>query len=226
MVATGSAADAGTTIINETDQSAVNILQGSLSSTVVWQTNVALTNNGSLYSVIANDAATDVQSLGVYYSIGGITASETSFGEYANGQYYVQSTGGWSATGPVIKGTAVSLTSVKSLAVSEGTSTIDGKSNTIYVGTDTGLSVIQEKQGGANVGDGFDESNGSVKYYTKDSITEEMVGDIQGMWSFNESSGSLLDASIKGNYLEDENAPTYSVSAVYQLIALALKIQL
>ena len=68
-----------------------------------------------------------------------------------------------------------SINSRNSLFVTSGTSTIDGTSNTIYVSASNGLAVVQEKQG--------DETNSSIKLYDKDKVTEEMVGDIRGMWS-------------------------------------------
>ena len=117
-----------------------------------------------------------------------------------------------SVASPAISSTATQT--INSLSATANTSTIDGFSNTIYVGHNGGTTILQEKQGGTNGWEGSDEASGSVKYYTKDYISEEMVGDNRGMWPFNEASGSLLDASVKANYLEDENAPTYAASAV------------
>lgn len=63
--------------------------------------------------------------------------------------------------------------------MTENTSPFGG--NTIYVGTDVGLDIIQEKQG--------DERNGSVKQITSEYETEEMVGDVRGMWTFDQDGG-------------------------------------
>jgi hypothetical protein len=92
---------------------------------------------------------------------------------------------------------------VSGLFVTAGTSTVDGTSNTIYASSDNGLSIIQEKQG--------DEANGSVKYYTKDYITEEMVGDIRQMMPFNGSGAianntDISDTSVKATTMTASNA--------------------
>ncbi|KKU86052.1 MAG: hypothetical protein UY16_C0063G0005, partial [Candidatus Gottesmanbacteria bacterium GW2011_GWA2_47_9] len=60
----------------------------------------------------------------------------------------------------------------------------------------------------------LDSDTGSVKNFTQTGTTEEMIGDVKGMWGFTESSGSLADSSFRANYLEDKNPPTYSVSGV------------
>src|SRR3989339_1584561 len=80
-------------------------------------------------------------------------------------------------------------------------------SDTIYVGTNQGVSVIQDKESDSTANDGTDETNGSVKYYTKDYISEEMVGDIRGMWPLNNanSSSDFEDVSVKANVLTGTN---------------------
>ncbi len=79
--------------------------------------------------------------------------------------------------------------------VTEGTSSVDNSSNSIYVAGTRSLTIANEKQG--------DESNGSVKYYTKDEITEELIGDIRGAWGFNTNAtlangDTVADVSVRG----------------------------
>src|SRR5207244_4259522 len=64
---------------------------------------------------------------------------------------------------------------------------LDGRSNTIYVGNADNLLVIQEVQANPNIG--------SAKYYTSTYISEEMQGNIAGMWPAIEASGNLADIS-------------------------------
>ena len=113
---------------------------------------VQLTEDGTLYfSEAKNDE------LAVFTNIQTDTADQTSAD-----RTYDESSGValWSAA-PSITGSAGSL------AVTQATSTVDGNSNTIYIGHNDGLSVIQEKAG--------DATNGAVKYYTNNRITEEMT---------------------------------------------------
>ena len=102
---------------------------------------------------------------------------------------------------PSITGSAGSLT------VTQATSTVDGNSNTIYLGHSGGLTVINEKAG--------DATNGSVKYYTNSRITEEMIGDIRLMLPLNgtlststaaNTTITSADASIKANPMTTSGA--------------------
>ncbi len=103
-------------------------------------------------------------------------------------------------------------TAPDALFVSSGTSDIDGKSDTIYVGTATNdsagdLTVINDKKG--------DETKGSAKYYTNSYITEEMIGDIRGMWPLDTNFGTgLSDASVKAETLTNNGAATFATSGV------------
>jgi hypothetical protein len=91
---------------------------------------------------------------------------------------------------------------ITDLFVTQGTSAIDSESNTVYIGNSYGLSVIQEKQG--------DYTNGSVKYFTKDYISEEMIGDIRGMWTLE----NVNDKSVKANHLTNNGSATFTASGV------------
>ena len=214
-VATGAASsDGGTTIINETDGGKVDVFIGSQSATTFRQTKVALTSKGDMYLAVDN-STTPRTSLDVYYGIAGIPSSETTIAQYRNGYYGVGDNLGWNgnANGPVVFGSATTGDQIKSLYVSEGTSYVDNTSNTIYVGTTTNLTVINEKKGyanytGASGSEGNVEGNGSVKYYNKGYISEELIGDIRGMWPASvDGLISGLDVSIKANNTSGTGTP-------------------
>ncbi len=206
-VATGAtSADGGTTIINETNGSKADVFLGSQIAAAYRTSKVALTERGDLY--LASDNATAPRTtLDVYYGIHGIPGSETSIAQYRNGFYMLSNeTGGWSTNGMSIAG-AIAANEIKSLSVSPLASTNDPNSNVIYIGTTAGVTALHEKQGRANIGDGSVESGGSVKYYTKDYISEEMIGDVRGMWSLNNSNAAsdFEDVSSKANVLTGTN---------------------
>jgi len=92
---------------------------------------------------------------------------------------------------------------IYSLDVREGTSPLGG--NTLYIGNENGVIVVQEKQG--------DESNGSVKYITSEYETEEMVGNVRGMWTF-DGSDSLSDNSVNTNDLTNNGEVDFNSAGV------------
>ncbi|MBP9702489.1 tail fiber domain-containing protein [Candidatus Woesebacteria bacterium] len=213
-VATGTTgADGGTTIINETDGKKADILIGSQNASVLWQNKVALAQDGTLYVVLNNQST--ATTLNVYAGASGIPeviSQEPTWAAYRNGFYYLDlQTQGWSATGPVIKGVGTNSDEVKSLSVTSGTSSISPGANTIYVGTSTGVTVLNE----ANIEPDYNSdepSNGSVKYYTKDYVSEEMIGDVRGMWGMYDTDTDIDtaettdDVSIKNLNLTANNA--------------------
>lgn len=97
--------------------------------------------------------------------------------------------------------------STNALAASENSSTVDSTRNTLYFGSSAGVSILQEA---ANP----NESNGSVKYLTTTYVTEEMVGDVRGTWTFEEDAGNFIDKSGGLNDLVDNGGVTRDVSAV------------
>ncbi len=108
---------------------------------------------------------------------------------------------------PALANTAPTIqVSPQNLYVTDGTSTVDGKSQTVYVGTNQGVAVINTNRS--------DESNSSVKYITKDWISEEMVGDIRGMWHLtdNAASATVDDVTLKANdltlYADSDGTPS------------------
>lgn len=207
-VATGATStDGGTTIINETDQTSANVIVGSQHGNAIWTNKVALLNDGTLYTV-HNDDTAGQSVLNVYRYIPSLS-SETSLVQYRAGSYGAGPSAAGTWTSPVLL-ESVATNQINSLSVTPATSTIDGKSNTIYVGSNSGFTVIQEKQsGGATIGDGTDENSGSVKYYTKDYVTEEMVGDIRGMWPLSANGAIFMsDASVKAHTLTNNGTVT------------------
>jgi hypothetical protein len=185
------ATDGGVSVVNETAGTVVN---GTYNSWVVRSTVIA--PNGTLYFSMGPNASTQVYIWGKY-SINAVVSDWNA--RTASSFIYAVSGSAISPSLSLGNGTNIS-----SIFVTGGTSTVDGVSNTVYVATSTnGVSILQEKQG--------DEANGSVKYYTKDYITEEMVGDIRGMWPLN-GSGSIAnntdisDASVKTTTMTASNA--------------------
>lgn len=207
-VATGAtSADGGTTIINETDGTKVDIGVGSLDAGfVINQNKVAMVNN-TIYTA-NNDYTTNLTRLNVQYGIHGFI-TDTTLHQYRNGSYRLGAQDSWSTSGPTILGTSSGTEQIKSLYATKHTSTNDPFSSSIYVGTAAGLSVVQEKIGLGNKTDSLIEYSGSVKYYTKDYISEEMIGDIRGMWPLSANAAlSMSDASIKADTLTNNGTAT------------------
>ncbi|GAG25366.1 unnamed protein product, partial [marine sediment metagenome] len=171
--------DAGVSVINETDETVVDLVYDATFDEI---DTLHLLSDGSLYYGFSNGS--DSWRIWAKYNVQSITTDLSSNDVYD-----------WLLNQNQPYATKSFATDIHDIFATQGTSIIDGTSNTIYIASDEGLSVIQEKQG--------DEDNGSVKYYTKDYITEEMVGDIRGMWHFTETSATTTvdDASIKGHDL-------------------------
>lgn len=101
---------------------------------------------------------------------------------------------------PALSSSAPTIQTIPStLNVTYKTSTANQSSDTIFIGTNLGTTVIQDYAGS--------ETSGSVKYYTKDYISEEMIGDIRGMWPMNNSNtaSDFEDVSVKANTLTGNN---------------------
>lgn len=209
-VATGaSGVDGGVTVVNETDSRSAHVFLGSHIGDTIWHSKVELTDNNSLYSAMSNSTA-NISRVEVYRNVHGLM-TESSLALYRTGVYWVgASTSGWSLNGPTILGNATGVSQINALHVEEGSSLVDPGSNTLYVGTASGLTVIQENSGNsiATANDGGTEKFGSAKYYTTSNISEEMFGDIRGMWQM---SGDL---SGQGNTLTNESGPVTAVSGV------------
>ncbi len=192
---------AGVSLINETDGTVANVAI----TAGVTENHVFLTKNNVLYFSKKQGARS---SLDVKYNASSLTSSSSTWGP-ADIAYSADQGGGnpttpapafgWSSSNQ----NQYSWTNINGIYVTEGTSTIDGTSNTIYAPSDLAVTILQEKQG--------DESNGSVKYVTKDYVTEEMVGDIRGMWPLNGSgsianAAAVLDQSVKATGMTSSNA--------------------
>ena len=182
------ATDGGVSVINETDGTVTNIY------TSAWTYNMSrnvffagstlyASNTGS--GNYPNDAV-------VYVFYNANTLSGTV--NWSSGNY---SYNGWASTPRLMMANAANI-SPKGLYVTSGTSTVDGTSNTIYIafngGAGDALTVLQEKQG--------DEAHGSVKYYDKNHITEEMVGAIKGQWGLWETTATEANQFKASGYLD------------------------
>lgn len=181
------ATDGGVSVLNETDGTVTNFTNtGSSTPTYNVSNFVVFDRTGNLY--FAMDASGVSRFVNVVYKTNGIWATgSTSVYTAASKSYSTRPGAPMVTTTLAYPKLDETGTYIRNLSVTSGTSTIDGTSNTIYVAMGTGLAVIQEKQG--------DEANGSVKYITKDYITEEMVGDIRGMWSFSQNA-TLADTNV------------------------------
>ena len=80
-----------------------------------------------------------------------------------------------------------------SIFVTTATSTVDGIGNTIYVGNADNLMVINENR--------TTPDSGSVKYYNATEISEEVLGNVGGVYTMSEASGNLLDSGPRQNTL-------------------------
>jgi uncharacterized repeat protein (TIGR01451 family) len=166
----------GVTLINETDTTRINLTR---SGYTTGQGPVFLTNDGTLYVRALQSATWD--NLFVFYNSHQITTNQ----DYTTNNWSTNNNAAINA--PWIFGVH-GTTKYNSMYVTQGTSTIDGKSNTIYMGTnDSGLTIVNEKQG--------DESNGSSKFITKDFTSEEMIGDMRGMWPMTVDGSNALIAT-------------------------------
>lgn len=181
------ATDGGVSVINETDGTVVNITVGGGGWTGWQDIGAIFIANNRLYFTVSN--ATGGASARYAFFIPALSGISTNKTFGGSGADYLSTANSYSLVGSAgITGPQFSNV-LKSGAIfaTAGTSTVDGSSNTLYLGMTTGgLLIIQEKSG--------DEGNGSAKLVTKDYITEEMVGDIRGMWSFN-GSGSIANAA-------------------------------
>lgn len=115
-----------------------------------------------------------------------------------------------SGVGPAINQTY----DLNDIYVTENTSTINPDSNSVFVSHESGLSVIQEYTNGQQSYynnsarySNREEFQGSIKNYTKDYFSEEMVGDVRGMWPLDaaNSSADLEDVSVNGFNLTATN---------------------
>ncbi|MHC1716650.1 MAG: LamG-like jellyroll fold domain-containing protein [Candidatus Dojkabacteria bacterium] len=182
--------DAGVNVMNETQQSSISIAEvGYAISEQVF-----LTSNGSLYYRRRNsDGSNDV--LRSVRNIAGFTTNLT---------YPPDAVDFNPSTIPPIPGAVggADTDPITSIYVTEGTSTAYSGANTIYLGMQTGVVVIQEDR---NNSQNFNQS--SVKRYTKDYISEQMVGDVRGMWPLNydNTSADNEDISVKTNSLTAAN---------------------
>jgi Concanavalin A-like lectin/glucanases superfamily len=94
-----------------------------------------------------------------------------------------------------------------SLYVTEGTSTNDDISDTVYLSDNQGVAVIQTFDQNASASDGNSDGLGSVKYYKKNYISEEIVGNPGAMYPLNvdQPSSDFEDISVHAYDLTSTN---------------------
>ena len=214
-IANNGGSKGGVELINESNQSLVGRFGPGQNVTNVWLTSV-----GDLYGLVSNGGTPANYAIKIKRNAVSVSSGDNQL--YDEVYYNIDSThygatttdsntfssinGGATNSGPA----SSSATFVpSSLYVTEGTSTVDGVSNTIYVGaqgSSGSLMVFQEKRG--------DPNNSSVKYYNKNYITDEMVGSTRGYWPLTEASGNVSDVTTLGNTLTANGTLTYSVSGV------------
>jgi len=203
------ATNGGVSVINETDGVVYDIAFTSRITTTLH-----LTSQGDLY-INSNAGGSYYSEVAAFYNVQNISSDKTY--EQADKRYYNFG----SYTTPALP--RVSNADVIEIYVTEGTSIVDGTSNTIYAADENGITVLQEKQG--------DESNGSVKYITSDYISEELIGDIRGMWPFySDTAGSIAngtnnidDVSVKASELTAKNANGTGMNYVKGVRGTAIK---
>ncbi|MDP6583540.1 MAG: LamG domain-containing protein, partial [Anaerolineales bacterium] len=168
-------ADGGVSIFNETDGIVVD---GTRAGGSEFVTKSWVTESGELYIGWSTDAATSFRYVSRFNEIPSV--------DFEIDNENVRYDDGTNDLVPNIQSQ-----NNFDLFVTEKTSFVDGISNTIYVGSDEGLTKLSENTASS--------TQASVKYYTKDYITEEMIGDIRGMWTFDMATST--DQSIKANTL-------------------------
>jgi predicted GH43/DUF377 family glycosyl hydrolase len=195
---TAVATNGGAKIINKTEKSAINITTSS-GSTYDCVNDIIIAGNRLYFTVDATATSGLNRNLPFIQGIAGLTSNQVVALSGSNDMYRTAS--------PITPAIANNSSHIWDIFVTEGTSTIDNKSNTLYVAHDSGVSVIQENQSNGNNGDGAEEVTGSVRYYTKDYISEEMVGDVRGMWPLNydNTNADNEDVSLKANALTAVN---------------------
>lgn len=111
-------------------------------------------------------------------------------------------------TAPTIATTADALWVLERETYAESTADT-AKADVIYVGHSLGMTEIHDVNAPSGTVIGWS------KFYNTDRITPYMSGTPRGMFSFNETTGDLVDSTIRNNVLEPEVAPTYGVNGVF-----------
>ncbi len=212
VLATAGGTNGAVTLINESLLSLVANFGPNANAQNVW-----LTSRGTLYATVGNSSTASNYALKIKYNAQNGSGNNTLFDEvYANQggttNYGATTTDNntFSSLSLTAGPASTSATFVPtSMVVTEGTSIVDGISDTVYLGaqgSNGSVMAFQLKKG--------DPTNASVKYYNSNYITDDMVGDTRGMWPFNETSGNINDASVKGITLTANGSVTYSASGV------------
>ncbi|MDP6771951.1 MAG: hypothetical protein QF704_14715, partial [Anaerolineales bacterium] len=198
------ATDGGVSVINEDDEVVVDFTNNGASYDIME--NIFLLNNGDLYFTVDNDSQSGQRSMVFVYDISRFSSDQNfdhDSSAITNGIGIYDIGIGVGISPPLNAATA----GADEIFATQGTSFVNTGSNTVFIGHFTdGVAVFNEKQG--------DETNGSVKYYTKDYITEEMIGDVRAMWPMEGKAGGLNDASVNGQDLTNNNSVTFTSTGV------------
>ncbi len=110
-------------------------------------------------------------------------------------------------TAPTVATTADAMWVLERETYAEGTADT-AKADVVYVGHSQGLTEIHDVNAPSGTVIGWS------KFYDTNRITPYMSGTPRGMFSFNETTGDLVDSTIRNSVLEPEVAPTYGVNGV------------
>ncbi|MEK7631470.1 MAG: LamG domain-containing protein, partial [Patescibacteria group bacterium] len=193
------ATDGGVSVINETDGTVFDAVQTATNNNV---NRVVITPQGRLYYTAQQDnTETAYFSLNKHNSLPTADLSAVTASSYASKYWAI------SGTTPALA-ISTGYFDMLNFIVLPNQSSVDPDSDLIAVASANGLIVINDKQG--------DETNGSVKYYTKDYISEEMVGDIRTMLPLDGVGGrsGLVDVSVQARNVTNNNTTTFTRSGV------------
>ena len=164
-------------------------------------THVALTPTGTLYYTITSGGNNAIKAkYNAISATGNNQLASVVYGDISTANYGVTTTDTNTFASLVFTAgpAPVDATFVPTgLTVVPSSSTVDGTSDTIYVPNGDNVTRIDTKYG--------DETNGMVKYYNANLITEDLIGDIRGYLPFNGTAGSIANntaisgATLKGN---------------------------
>ncbi|MFC1735119.1 LamG-like jellyroll fold domain-containing protein, partial [Candidatus Hydrogenedentota bacterium] len=188
------ATEGGLVVVNETECSHVEITESNIKST-----RVALTGSGTLYADYRS-TSTNASKLYVFENVTSRTA---------DGAYSIRDMA-WDDSGyPATLNSWSGQVEIADLYVEEGRSSCDVGADSVWLATADGVARVDEI--------GADVSGSSVKYYTKDYITESLYGSVRFFLPMYENAGNTIvhDGGLLGNdFTASSNTSVLSVSGV------------
>lgn len=191
------ATDSGAAVINMSSGKVVRFAGTTITNDVnqVW-----VTKRGRLY--VANEA---LQQLEVYYDFESAVANDTAPNDIWDET--AANLPNLASTTPTLSTNADALWVLERESYAEAASLTPG--DVIYIGHSRGLTEIHDLVAPSATAIGWS------KFYTVDGVSPYMTGTPRGYFSFNETTGDLVDKSIRGSILEAEDPPTYNVDGVF-----------